>query len=226
MLRRSIIRVRCPNSSPCSFPSVPTSPAGPIAIKPRSLSISSRRTASSKEQLGGKRLRLTNDQRRRLAAKGKSLGRPGIMKAIRALIVRMATDNSSWGYCRIQGELRKLNHCVAPSTIAKTLKEHGIKHSAMSHSRSGHRLERALAVVRRRGRAVGPRTEGLAADLADQAAQARLCWSSYKSEPPPSNANWLGKKPVKCCVVADAACSGHPTVVVASRPTSAPASRC
>ncbi len=148
------------------------------------------------------------------------------MKAIRALIVRMATDNSSWGYCRIQGELRKLNHCVAPSTIAKTLKEHGIKHSAMSHSRSGHRLERALAVVRRRGRAVGPRTEGLAADLADQAAQARLCWSSYKSEPPPSNANWLGKKPVKCCVVADAACSGHPTVVVASRPTSAPASRC
>ena len=28
-----------------------------------------------KEQLGGKRLRLTNDQRRRLAAKGKRLGR-------------------------------------------------------------------------------------------------------------------------------------------------------
>jgi len=54
------------------------------------------------------------------------VGRPGIMKAIRALIVRMATDNSSWSYCRIQGELRKLNHRVAPSTIAKTLKEHGI----------------------------------------------------------------------------------------------------
>jgi putative transposase len=116
-----------------------------------------------KEQLGGRRLRLNDDQRRRLAAKGKMLGhrllgriativtpdtimrwhrkliaakwtyhsnrigRPGIMKAIRALIVRMATNNSSWGYCRIQGELRKLNHCVAPSTIAKTLKEHGIQ---------------------------------------------------------------------------------------------------
>jgi transposase InsO family protein len=116
-----------------------------------------------KEQLGGKRLRLTNDQRRRLAAKAKMLGRrllghiativtpdtilrwhrqliaakwtypssrigrPGIMKGIRELIVRLATDNSSWGYCRIQGELRKLNHRVAPSTIAKTLKEHGIR---------------------------------------------------------------------------------------------------
>ena len=51
------------------------------------------------------------------------------MKAIRELIVRMATDNSSWGYCRIQGELKKLNHEVARSTIAKTLKEHGIRPS-------------------------------------------------------------------------------------------------
>jgi len=86
-----------------------------------------------KEQLRGKRLRLTNAQRRRLAAKGKTLGRrllaqvativtpdtilrwhkrliaakwtypskrpgrPGIMKEIRSLIVRMATDNSTWG---------------------------------------------------------------------------------------------------------------------------------
>ena len=117
-----------------------------------------------KEQLGTRRLRLTDDQRRRLAAKGKILGRrvlakvatvvtpdtilawhrrliaakwtypakrrigrPGIMKAIRELIVRMATDNSSWGYCRIQGELKKLNHRVARSTIANTLKDHGIR---------------------------------------------------------------------------------------------------
>ncbi len=51
------------------------------------------------------------------------------MKAIRQLIVRMATHNASWGYCRIQGELKKLNHRVARSTIGKTLKEHGIKPS-------------------------------------------------------------------------------------------------
>ena len=39
----------------------------------------------------------------------------------------MAEENSRWGYCRIQGALRNLGHRVAPSTIAKVLKEHGIK---------------------------------------------------------------------------------------------------
>jgi hypothetical protein len=43
----------------------------------------------------GRSLRLTDDQRRRLAAKAKCLGRPGLMKAIAALIVRMARENSS-----------------------------------------------------------------------------------------------------------------------------------
>ena len=115
-----------------------------------------------KEQLGGRRLRLTDDQRRRLAAKAKRLGRqalnrvativtpdtlmrwhrqlialkwtfvakrvgrPGLMKTIAGLIVRMAQDNSGWGYCRIQGELKGLGHRVACSTIAKVLKENGI----------------------------------------------------------------------------------------------------
>jgi transposase len=123
-----------------------------------------------KEQLGNKRLRLTDAQRRRLAAKGKALGRkllaqvativtpdtilrwhhrliaakwtypnkrvghPGIMRAIRSLIVRRATDNPGWGYCRIQGELKKVGHRVAPSTIAKTLKEHGIPPSPQRHT--------------------------------------------------------------------------------------------
>ena len=34
-------------------------------------------------------------------------GRPGIMREISELIVRMALDNSGWGYTRIQGALRQ-----------------------------------------------------------------------------------------------------------------------
>ena len=94
-----------------------------------------------KEQLesSGRRLRFTDDQRRRLAAKGKPLGRkvlrqiativtpdtilawhrrliaakwtylrkgvgrPGVMKEIRRLIVRMAEENPSWGYGSSRG---------------------------------------------------------------------------------------------------------------------------
>ena len=57
----------------------------------------------------------------------KRVGRPGLMKKIAALIVRMARENSSWGYCRIQGELRAVGHRVAPSTIAKVLKDNGMR---------------------------------------------------------------------------------------------------
>ena len=57
----------------------------------------------------------------------KRVGRPGLMKAIKALIVRFALENPSWGYCRIQGELKDVGHRVASTTIAKVLKENGIK---------------------------------------------------------------------------------------------------
>ncbi len=41
----------------------------------------------------------------------------------------MAEDNPSWGYARIQGALKHLDPRVARSTIARVLKEHGIKPS-------------------------------------------------------------------------------------------------
>jgi len=45
------------------------------------------------------------------------------------LILQMAKDNPTWGYSRIQGALRHLDHRVARSTVAKTMKEHGIEPS-------------------------------------------------------------------------------------------------
>ena len=56
-------------------------------------------------------------------------GRPGIMREISALIVRMARDNPGWGYTRIQGALDNLGHCVARATVANVLKRSGIEPS-------------------------------------------------------------------------------------------------
>jgi transposase InsO family protein len=115
-----------------------------------------------KMQLRRQRLRLTDDDRRRLASIGARLGRrllrqlativtpdtilrwhrqlvvrkwtfstgrrgrPGVHGEIRRLVVRMATENPTWGYTRIQGALKNLGHRIARSTVATILTEQGI----------------------------------------------------------------------------------------------------
>jgi putative transposase len=49
-------------------------------------------------------------------------GRPPVSAEIAALIELLATENNSWGYKRIQGELLKLGHQVSASTIRRVLK--------------------------------------------------------------------------------------------------------
>jgi putative transposase len=114
-----------------------------------------------RRQLGTRRLRLTDDDRRRLAARAYRVGRPalrefatiatpdtllrwhrqliarkwtyasrsgrrGMMLGIRRLVVRMAEENPTWGYTRIQGALKNVGHRVGRSTIRRILKAAGL----------------------------------------------------------------------------------------------------
>jgi transposase InsO family protein len=46
--------------------------------------------------------------------------RSGVLAEIRRLVVRMAEENPTWGYTRIQGALKNVGHHVGRSTIART----------------------------------------------------------------------------------------------------------
>ena len=54
-------------------------------------------------------------------------GRPGVMREIATLILRMAQENPGWGYTRIQGALANLGHKVGRGTVANVLKCNGIE---------------------------------------------------------------------------------------------------
>jgi hypothetical protein len=58
--------------------------------------------------------------KRRWADKRKALGRPLTQPVIRALVLRMASQNPTWGYRRIAGELAGLGRTVCPSTVRRS----------------------------------------------------------------------------------------------------------
>jgi transposase len=118
-----------------------------------------------KESYGKKRIRLNDDQRRRLAVKGKALGRkalgeigtiftpdtilrwhrrlvarkwdyshrrksvgrPRVEDEIVTLVLRMARENPTWGYDRIQGALANLGHEISDTTVGNILRDHGFE---------------------------------------------------------------------------------------------------
>jgi transposase InsO family protein len=53
-------------------------------------------------------------------------GRPPVAAGLRALAVRLATENPTWGYRRIHGELAGLGYRIGASTVWKILNTAGI----------------------------------------------------------------------------------------------------
>jgi len=53
-------------------------------------------------------------------------GRPSTAAGIRKLVIRIASDNPAWGHRRVQGELVRLGHPIAASTVWPMLHDAGI----------------------------------------------------------------------------------------------------
>jgi putative transposase len=53
-------------------------------------------------------------------------GRPPTVAAIKTLVFRLAKENPGWGHRRIQGELARLGHRIAPATVWQILTDAGI----------------------------------------------------------------------------------------------------
>ncbi|MCP4083967.1 MAG: transposase [Actinomycetia bacterium] len=53
-------------------------------------------------------------------------GRPPTSEGLRELVVRLATENPTWGHRRVQGELARLGHQIAKTTVWQILTDNNI----------------------------------------------------------------------------------------------------
>ena len=72
-------------------------------------------------------------------------GRPAIPAGLRALVIRLATENPAWGYRRINGELAGLSYQIGASTVWKILHAAGIDPSPRRAGPSWSEFLRAQA---------------------------------------------------------------------------------
>ena len=113
-------------------------------------------------------------------------GRPRTVRSIRRLVLRLARENSSWGYRRIHGELLVLGVKVAASIVWGILKDAGVDPAPERTSSTWAAFLRSQAHAdHRRG--------FLRDDHADR--RQAVCVSSVESEHPRS---WTFKTAVTC----------------------------
>ena len=55
-----------------------------------------------------------------------SCGRPRVELAVEELVVKLARENSSWGYDRIAGAMANLGHRISDQSVGNLLRRHGI----------------------------------------------------------------------------------------------------
>jgi transposase InsO family protein len=64
--------------------------------------------------------------RRKWAMRRRTGGRPATAAEVEALVLRLARENPTWGYRRLQGELGKLGHPLGHVTVRAILRRHGL----------------------------------------------------------------------------------------------------
>jgi putative transposase len=72
-------------------------------------------------------------------------GRPGVALEIRALVLRLARENPTWGYRRIHGELCRLGSRIGASTVWATLQRAGVDPAPIRSALSWRQFLRAQA---------------------------------------------------------------------------------